>query len=75
VQQTGNVILVSDAIYCSENVGPPLRVPGFSTDEKGFCRTVDLVRELVDRYQAKIFYGHDLEQFNSLIKMDEGYYQ
>jgi len=73
--KTGGVILVSDAIYSQENVGPPIRVPGFTIDETGFVRTVNYVVELAQKSNAQIWFGHDMEQFDKLIKMDEGYYE
>ncbi|MDY6825553.1 MAG: N-acyl homoserine lactonase family protein [Bacillota bacterium] len=72
---TGNIILVSDAIYSQKNFGPPVHVPGFNIDEGGFIRTVNYVRELAEKHTAHIWFGHDMDQFNRLVKMDEGYYE
>ena len=73
--RTGAVILASDAIYCAENIGPPLRPPGILVDERGYGRTVEALEEYKRAYRAQLWYGHDWEQFSALKKADEGYYE
>jgi len=73
--RTGNVILTSDAIYCQENVGPPVRLPGVIQDPEGYVNTMSRILALAEDYRAQLWYGHDMEQFKSLIKADEGYYE
>jgi glyoxylase-like metal-dependent hydrolase (beta-lactamase superfamily II) len=75
LQKTGNVILTSDAIYCSENVGPPVRLPGIVHDRDGYVKAMNQILQLAKEYNAQLWYGHDMEQFNRLIKSDEGYYE
>ena len=75
LEKTGNVILTSDAIYCSENVGPPVRLPGLIQDPEGYTKILNRILQIAEEYDAKLWYGHDMEQFNGLIKSDEGYYE
>lgn len=72
--KTGNVILTSDAIYCKENIGPPVRLPGVIQDPEGYKKILNRILQIAGEYNAKLWYGHDMEQFNELIKSDEGYY-
>lgn len=71
---TGNIIITSDAIYCKENAGPPIRLPGIIYDPEGYRRTLNKILEIAKKYNAKLWYGHDMEQFNRLVKSDKGYY-
>ncbi|MDR0853504.1 MAG: N-acyl homoserine lactonase family protein, partial [Clostridiales Family XIII bacterium] len=73
--KTGNKILASDAIYGSVNVGPPVLPPGVIFDKEGWFKSFEFLQEKAREYNAQIWYGHDLEQFNSLIKADDGYYE
>lgn len=73
--KTGNVILTSDAIYCTENVGPPIQLPGVIQDPEGYKKSLHFLLDLAKKYNAQLWYGHDMEQFNSLITSDKGYYE
>ena len=72
--KTGNVILTSDAIYCTENIGPPVRLPGVIRDPEGYRKTVDRILKFAEEYHAQLWFGHDMAQFNGLVKSDTGYY-
>lgn len=69
------VLLASDACYCRESLGPPTRLPGFLHDSLGFRRTIDRLRRTADRRGLDIWFGHDAEQFGTLIKSTEGHYE
>ncbi len=73
--KTGNVILTSDAIYCRENLGPPARLPGVIRDPAGYQKTVDQLQQIAKKYHAQMWFGHDMAQFNGLIKSETGYYE
>lgn len=73
--KTGNVILTSDAIYCSENVGPPVRLPGVIQDPAGYTATMNRLLALAKEYNAQLWFGHDMAQFKGLIKSDAGFYE
>jgi glyoxylase-like metal-dependent hydrolase (beta-lactamase superfamily II) len=73
--KTGNVIMTSDAIYGSVNVGPPVTPPGVIMDPRGWIKSFHYLQEKSHEYGAQLWYGHDLDQFNTLVKSDEGYYE
>jgi N-acyl homoserine lactone hydrolase len=73
--KTGNIILTSDAIYCKGNLGPPVRPPGVIRDPEGYKKTVNRILQIAAEYHAKLWFGHDMAQFNELIKSDAGYYE
>ncbi|SMF29226.1 Glyoxylase, beta-lactamase superfamily II [Tistlia consotensis] len=70
-----DVILASDACYTSENYGPPMKPPGISHDSIGFARTIQRIRALAEDCGAEVWFGHDIPQFDSLRKADEGWYE
>lgn len=72
--KTGNVILTSDAIYCKENLGPPMRLPGVIRDPEGYKKTADRILQIAEEHNAELWFGHDMAQFDQLVKSDEGYY-
>lgn len=71
----GNKLLVSDAIYSSENIGPPVREPGICRNRKEWRETMDYILKLARDLNAEIWYGHDNDQFKRLIKSTEGWYE
>lgn len=73
--KTGNIILTSDAIYCQENVGPPIRLPGVVRDPEGCEQIIKNLIQRAQEYNAQLWYGHDMEQFKGLIKFEQGYYE
>ena len=73
--ETGKLVLASDAIYCTENVGPPICPPGVIQDEAGWRKSLRFLQDVAEREKAALWYGHDMAQFNSLKKADEGCYE
>ena len=73
--KTGKVLVVSDAVYLSENLGPPRQLPGIILDEDGYLGTLDYIETLAKNENAVIWFGHDMEQNDTLIKSTEGYYE
>ena len=71
----GNKLLISDTIYSSENVGPPIRKPGICKDLENWEKSMYYVLELARVTSSEIWYGHDYAQFKSLVKSTEGYYK
>jgi glyoxylase-like metal-dependent hydrolase (beta-lactamase superfamily II) len=71
----GKKFLVGDAIYAAESAGPPVRKPGICLDMENWLKTVEKIQRIAAETGAEIWYGHDLAQFNSLIKSTEGYYE
>lgn len=74
LERTGNVILTSDAVYCAENFGPPARRQGVVVDSLGWERTVRRLWNLARAEGAAVWFGHDAEQFASLVKSTQGHY-
>jgi N-acyl homoserine lactone hydrolase len=65
---SGTYIFTSDAVYMQKNYGPPVIVPGIVYDTLGFFEGIDKLRKLEKRYNAKVIFGHDIEQFAGLKK-------
>jgi glyoxylase-like metal-dependent hydrolase (beta-lactamase superfamily II) len=72
--KTGNILIASDAIYGSVNVGPPIRPPGVILDADGYRKSLAFLLATAEKYDAQLWYGHDLEQFETLTKADAGFY-
>jgi glyoxylase-like metal-dependent hydrolase (beta-lactamase superfamily II) len=70
----GKILCAGDAVYNRENVGPPIRLAGNMVDADGFVRAIERISALAGELGAQLWYGHDEEQFASLIKSTEGYY-
>jgi N-acyl homoserine lactone hydrolase len=68
------VILVSDACYTAENYGPA-RQPGISYDSLGITRSVRRIKALAANTGYTVWFGHDAEQFSSVRKATEGFYE
>jgi glyoxylase-like metal-dependent hydrolase (beta-lactamase superfamily II) len=73
--KSGNILLASDAIYGAVNLGPPLCPPGVIMDEDGWRRSADFLLRTAEKYGAQLWFGHDLAQFETLVKADEGHYE
>lgn len=74
LKNEGNLLIVADAIYCKENIEPKVKVPGILYDSLGYVKTVKKITEYAKKTNSKILFGHDMEQFQSLKKSQEGYY-
>jgi N-acyl homoserine lactone hydrolase len=68
------VILVSDACYTAENYGPA-KQPGISYDSLGIARSVRRIKALAANTGFTVWFGHDAEQFSTVRKVSEGYYE
>jgi len=75
LEHSGNFLLVSDALYAKENLGPPIRLPGLVYDSLGYTSTAKFIGKYAAQKKAQILFGHDKEQFTGLIKSTEGYYE
>lgn len=60
------LIFPSDAMYGSDNLGPPARPPGVIYDSVGFRETADRLVFMRDRRPSLLIFPHDPEQFASL---------
>jgi len=57
------------------NYGPPVNTPGLVYDSLGFINSVEKVRKLQKKYNAKVVFGHDYEQFWSETKLSPDFYE
>lgn len=73
--KTGGIVLASDAIYSAGNYGPPVRIPGIIYDSLGYVRTVERIQRFALETRSQVWFGHDADQFATLIKSTEGYYE
>lgn len=73
--KSGSVLLVSDAAYSAFHYGPPAKPSGAIYDEAGYFDAIEKIRVLEKEYNAKVIFGHDMAQFNELIKSNEGCYE
>lgn len=73
--KSGNFLLVSDALYTKENMGPPIKLAGLVYDTPGYIKTAAFIKEYAEKHHAEILFGHDTAQFETLVKSTEGYYE
>mgnify|MGYP004693157115 CR=1 FL=1 len=66
-------ILPQDCVYTSEIYGPPARLSGLLVDSVAFLKSIEKVRKLQKKYNAKVMYAHDWEFFQTL-KLAPEYY-
>ena len=74
LKNSGNILLAADAIYTSENYGPPVKNPGIVYDTLGYEKSAKEIRAYAEKYNCTVLFGHDIEQFNTLRKAPDEYY-
>ena len=74
LENTSNIILASDTIFTSTNLGPPIRYPAVVYDSIGYMDTIIRIANLAKEKNAQIWFGHDKKQFDTLRKYPNGYY-
>jgi len=72
--KSGDILLVSDAVYCAENFAPHFRPPGSLQDAAGWEHTARHIAALAERLRAQVWFGHDATQFATLRHARDGYY-
>lgn len=75
LDKEGTFIFTSDAIYTKENFGPPSVRPGIIFDAITWDKTVEKVRQMEKKYNAKIMLGHDFEDTTTKWKLAPLYYE
>jgi glyoxylase-like metal-dependent hydrolase (beta-lactamase superfamily II) len=70
---SGSFIFTSDAIYSSNNFGPPIVFPGLCTDPENYAANIERVREMSKKHNATIVFSHDVEDFKKFKKSPEFY--
>ena len=71
---SGNFLLAADAIYLRENIEPSISPPGILYDSAGYRKTVRFLTGYAREHNCRILFGHDMEQFDTLTKSTDGYY-
>ncbi len=75
LDETGRIILASDALFTMENYGPPPRPAGYPVSAAKAARTVEEIRTRAGRLAAQVWCGHDMAQFTGLRHSTEGWYE
>lgn len=70
----GTVILPQDAVYTEEIYGPPAKMSGFLYDSVAYFKSIEKVRKLQNKYDAKLIPAHDIDFFYTL-ELAPKYYQ
>jgi N-acyl homoserine lactone hydrolase len=73
LEQEGTLIFPSDALYTLENYGPPTKMSGIVYDSVAFRDSIEKIRALQKKYDAKIMFSHDMPLFKTL-KLAPEYY-
>lgn len=60
------IILPQDAVYTEEVYGPPAKSSGFLYDSISYFKSIEKLRELQKKYNAKLIPAHDWEFFQTL---------
>lgn len=71
--ENGTMILTSDECYTADNWGPPVRPTGAVYDSKSYVKSMQRLKSIAQATNAKVIFGHDIEQFRSLKKAPEHY--
>lgn len=69
----GNLFFPSDVLYSRENFEPVLKPSGKVYDSLGFIKVSEQIQEITRKYNAKIMYPHDIDEFQSYKKAPEYY--
>jgi glyoxylase-like metal-dependent hydrolase (beta-lactamase superfamily II) len=73
LEREGTLIFPQDALYTRANYGPPAKASGIMYDSVAFFRSVEKVRALAARHEARVMFSHDMEFFSAMRKAPEFY--
>jgi N-acyl homoserine lactone hydrolase len=73
LKEDGTLIFASDAIYARGNYGLPAKLSGTVYDSLSYFKSVEKVRELEAKYNARVMFSHDMEFFETMKKVPEYY--
>jgi N-acyl homoserine lactone hydrolase len=62
-EKNGYMIFASDAVYSKLNFGPPIVLPGLCVDADAYKENVIRLQQMKREYNAKMVFGHDLEDY------------
>jgi N-acyl homoserine lactone hydrolase len=73
LKEEGTMIFTSDAIYANDNYGPPARLSGTVYDSLSYFESIEKVRKLEVKHNAKVMFSHDMAFFETMKKAPEFY--
>lgn len=73
LEKDGTIILPQDCVYTQEVYGPPAKASGLLYDSIEFFKSIEKLRKLQKKYNAKIVFAHDYEFFKTLKTVPEYY--
>lgn len=73
--KSGTMIFTSDAVYRTENWGPPTVGSGMVWDSRRWEESVEKLRKIANMTDASMYFGHDAEQMNAMRKRDQWLYE
>lgn len=71
---TGTMIFTSDAVYMGDSFGPPTTPAAIVNNLEQFYQSVEKLREIQQRTDATMVFGHDPEQIHELRTAPKGHY-
>jgi glyoxylase-like metal-dependent hydrolase (beta-lactamase superfamily II) len=73
LEKDGTFIFPQDCVYTRENYGPPAKLSGLVYDSLAFFKSIEKVRKLEKKYNAKVIFAHDMEFFQTIKHAPEFY--
>jgi N-acyl homoserine lactone hydrolase len=71
----GVIILTADAVNQARNYGPPPMAPGILDNQHAWLQSIDKLRVLQQRHQARLVFGHDWAQYTGELRMAPDHYE
>jgi glyoxylase-like metal-dependent hydrolase (beta-lactamase superfamily II) len=73
--KSGTMLFTSDAVYRSENWGPPVVGSAIVWDNRAWLSSLERLRRIADRTDATVLFGHDCDQMNELRRRGQWVYE
>lgn len=73
LENDGTLIFPSDSSYLADNYGPPAKLPSNIYDSRAYMHSIEKIRRLQKKYNAKIMFSHDMDYFHKMKKIPEYY--
>ena len=73
LEKDGTLIFPQDGIYTKENYGPPAKASGIMHDSAAYYDSIEKVRGLEKKYNAKVMFAHDMTFFQGIKHAPEFY--
>lgn len=73
LEKDGTIIFPMDAVDTKDNYGPPVIPTGGVYNNEMYYDSIEKVRKLQEQYNAKVFFSHDIEQYQLMKKAPEYY--